>query len=156
MWLWCFDRAGAVVSSRFNFIRHLPLLVLVLAILQHFNEEDWGMHPAFVPCYDGKDSFLVNLQRPLSAGGTQTVAVKIDTSSVHSRLSLFSRATIVCPATSDVLKCEGDMITKIYHSEETRTSEVEILARAYEVAALADKEGMDGARVRGRLPTLLA
>lgn len=156
MWLLCFDRAGVIVSGGFNFITHLPFLAALLAILQRFNEEDWGHHAAFSPC-DGtngeKNTYNVELS-PVQQT-IKSLTINIDARKTCPPHNLFSRATSVCPTTfiTGNELAQNNMVAKISYPDATRMSEVDILLRAYKVA---DLPGEDGSRVRGHLPTLIA
>jgi hypothetical protein len=77
--------------------------------------------------------------------------------------SLFGRSTVVLPVTSCLANPlqpgtsleDVEMVAKIYHPEDTRRSEVDILKFAYSIAGRAEDEE-DRGYLRGHLPLLIA
>lgn len=155
MWLWWYDRGGAVQSHGLDIIANLPHLVVLLAILRHFGDEAWGLNPAFTAITDpeGKKRWAFDLQ------GHSFTVQQADDRPLY--LSLFSRGSSVVrvksmsdyPFPPKTALNDQEMVAKIYHPEAARTSEVELLGLAYAVAAGGDE---DAYHVRGHLPALVA
>ncbi|KZT23026.1 hypothetical protein NEOLEDRAFT_579528 [Neolentinus lepideus HHB14362 ss-1] len=150
IWLWWFDRGGAIQSCGMNFITHLPYFVLLLDILRRFDEHAWGVNRVFKKT-DVADTFEVVLHGPGPEPAEVTVTLNALT---HMHLHLFNRGTTVVPATSEDPSLPGnDMVAKIYHPDEQRENEINILAEVYKVAA---GEAENAKRVYGHVPVLLA
>lgn len=161
MWLWWHHRGGSVQSHGFSFLDDFPFFVALLAILQRFDEQDWGWHRAFIPCTDkyGYDALQVELT---GMGWPDSSAhVTIHTNAIRLPVRLFGRGTSVFAATSsssDPLSPgetpEGvEMVAKIYYADQARSSERDLLRYAYGIVA---QDGEDGKRVRGHVPVLVA
>ncbi|KZT25737.1 hypothetical protein NEOLEDRAFT_1133265 [Neolentinus lepideus HHB14362 ss-1] len=158
IWLWWFDRGGAIQSGGMNFIKNLPYLVVLLDILRRFDEHAWGVNRVFKKkAIDGM--FDVELHGPQPE--LAKVTVTLDARKTPLYLHLFSRGTAAVPATSEdpcpispnMKLSHYDMIAKIYHVDEQRENEIKILANVYEVASRT----AEGAKhVRGHVPVLFA
>ncbi|KZT23021.1 hypothetical protein NEOLEDRAFT_579186 [Neolentinus lepideus HHB14362 ss-1] len=157
IWLWWFDRGGAIQSCGMNFITHLPYFVLLLDILRRFDEHAWGASRVFQK-KDSEDVLDVEIHGPGPEPAKVTVTLGALT---HLHLHLFRHGTAVVPATSEdpcpisVTKklSEYEMVAKICDLDEQRENEINILAEVYKVAA---EEKEDAKRVRGHVPILLA
>lgn len=44
IWLWWYDRQGAIQSTGFNYIQHLPYYLLILLCFQRFDLKAWGFN----------------------------------------------------------------------------------------------------------------
>ncbi|KZT25961.1 hypothetical protein NEOLEDRAFT_1113837 [Neolentinus lepideus HHB14362 ss-1] len=156
IWLWWFDRCGAIQSGGMNFITNLPYLVVLLDILRRFDEHAWGLNDLFRETGDV-------LELDLHGPGPQpaNITVTLNARDTPLSLHLFSRGTAVVPATSEDPSpispneklSDYKMVAKIYHVDEQRDSEISILAEAYKVAA---KPTNEAGYVRGHLPVLFA
>ncbi|KAI0315655.1 hypothetical protein OF83DRAFT_1131027, partial [Amylostereum chailletii] len=49
VWVWWYDRQGAIQTDGLNFVQDLPRFLVLLFALQRFDLEDWGFHPALDP-----------------------------------------------------------------------------------------------------------
>jgi hypothetical protein len=168
MWMWWFDRDGAIQSFGLNFIADFHLFVALLAILQRFDKVAWGFDSTFRP-YKGDDTMEqgtvdVTVLGPPQSPGDERPKVKISLrpGDTPLALNLFTHSSSVVPITrsAGVLLYDGkpldpstELVAKIYHPSENRDSEADILALAYKVAAGRDE---DATAVRGHLPILVA
>lgn len=165
MWLWWFDRAGTIQSSSLNFIQDFPYFVVLMCILDRFQDADWCMNPVFSACppllgtHGGiRPSYQVTLEGP--GPERRKLNVTLHPAETPLQLSLFSRGSAVVEATSsDPLPLSpanfllgGEIVAKVYYPDEIRRSEADILAYAYGIAAQQDI----GKHVRGHVPILFA
>jgi hypothetical protein len=166
--MWWFDRDGAIQSYGLNFIADFHLFVALLAVLQRFDKADWGFDPTFRP-YEGDDTKkqstidVTVLGLPQQPGDERPkVEISLRSGKTPLALNLFGRSSSVFPVThrsgvllynSEPLNPGTELVAKIYHSNENRDSEADILALAYKVAAGTDE---DATAVRGHLPILVA
>ncbi|KZT25740.1 hypothetical protein NEOLEDRAFT_337984 [Neolentinus lepideus HHB14362 ss-1] len=158
IWLWWFDRGGAIQSGGMNFIRNLPYLVVLLDILRRFDQHAWGVNRVFKK-KETDGLFDVELLGPQPE--LAKVTVTLDARKIPLYLHLFSRGTAVVPATSkdpcpispNTKLSKYDMVAKIYHVDEQQENEIKILTAVYEVASRTT----EGAKhVRGHVPVLFA
>lgn len=49
VWVWWYDREGAIQSTGINFITDLPRFFVLLLTLQRFELKDWGFVPELDP-----------------------------------------------------------------------------------------------------------
>lgn len=163
IWLWWFDHGGAIQSCGLNFVSNLPIFVALLAILQRFDRERWGYDSTFKQGPREKTYNITLFGIPNQPEGDQPeVEVTIIPGKIPLSLDLFSRASSVVPAEctsnhlysdSTLLRPGHELVAKIYHPNENRTNEVDLLAHAYRAAAAND----DNARnIRGHVPIVLA
>jgi hypothetical protein len=153
MWVWWYDRGGALQTEGFSIVSDLPFLVTFLAILQRFSKAAWGILPELEPL-PVQNMFKVTL----NSHDGQDIDVAIDAREARQRLGLMSRATVVAKATSEspnplllgkTFAGMQDLVVKISWPEKSRTSEVDLLRRAYCDAA-------EDPKMRGHIPVALA
>jgi hypothetical protein len=155
IYIWYFDRQGAIQASGFNFIQDLPQFMVLLLVMQRMRNVDWGLHPLFARAtssspkihVDDKDLGRVDLKFDLEAEDRTT------------HYGLRGRATNVFPVESARLseilqKCprentSGEMVAKIFWPEESRESEPDILKK---VQTIAEAHPND---VKGHIPEMV-
>jgi hypothetical protein len=150
LWLWWYDRGGAVQSYGLDFVTDFPYLLDLFAILAHFNDKAWGFLKDIFPLSEDKQMFRVTLD---------DTEFDILDSLAPKNLTLFGRATTVCPVKSNDVHpldlAEGlddeELIAKIYWPEDARTNEKDLLDLAYAIGSQSNGED-----VRGHLPVLVA
>lgn len=149
-----------------RFIQDLPAFLVLLLALDRFEVEDWGLNPLVDPGgverqYHGTLSPNANLSITLDVPthslstvtiGSETVKVKVDETFIHRPYVFLGRGTQVYPV-SVVGHPELHAIAKISWIEDVRDSEVEVLAKAWEVAREVARED---ATVRGHIPEVIA
>jgi hypothetical protein len=173
--VWYFDRGTVVRTTGMDIFEDLPFFILLLAILQRMDQHDFGQHPAFEPVrglslidlLGGRGQYEFDVE---DAQG-QSLRLRFTPNSRPLPLSFLGRGTAVSDVeiVGDSTSCGMDLskyklVAKIYHPEQSRTSEVDILKHAYNVAQQdnpADffpsglKPSNDASYARGHLPVLL-
>lgn len=161
LWLWWFNRGGAIHSHGLNFIGDFHVFVALLAILQRFGPENWGQDTTF-RLHENNTINISLLGIPLNNDGTRpTINITVDDPSPrHLALNLFTHASCIVP-----VKCSTNFedyfgttvgkeyVAKISFPNEVRSNEAMLLTYAYQIAR---ENNDDGAAIRGHIPTLLA
>ncbi|KAH7891077.1 hypothetical protein F5I97DRAFT_128414 [Phlebopus sp. FC_14] len=129
LYIWRYDRQGAIQCSAHNFIEDLPRFLVLLFAMQRFQDCHCGLNPSI----DSK--FEACSRSQLS-------------SDEHS-----GPATNVFPATSKTHSSEGPLIAKVFWAEESRKSEPDILKKVYEIAGNNNVKGRDD--VEGHVPAMV-
>ena len=113
VWIWWYDRQGAIQTQGINFVQDLPRFLILLFAFQRFKLEDWGFNTTLDP-----QSEVIHCHRK-GTGGSRTVAdrcfdfpppgislsepvqIRIDTGNqVHHIYSLTGRGTSVFGGTA--------------------------------------------------------
>ncbi|PVF92559.1 hypothetical protein CPB86DRAFT_744149 [Serendipita vermifera] len=130
LWLWWYDRQGALQSHGINFLQDLPSLMVLLFAFQRLGEEEWGVGIDFPNESTGDFKF---------DDGT---LVHFDTNEMKETWGITRRATCIIPC-----KVEGcgdtEFVLKVSQPETTRIAEHVILEEAH---AIDDED------VKGHLP----
>jgi hypothetical protein len=150
LWLWWYDRGGAVQSYGLDFVTDLPYLLDLFAILAHFDDKAWGIAKDIFPLSKDKQTFRITLN---------DTEFDIFDSLAPKSLTLFGRATTVCPVKSNDVHPldpaesldDEELVAKVYWPENTRTNEKDLLDLAYAIGGQPNGED-----VRGHLPVLVA
>lgn len=149
VWIWWYDRAGAIQTSGLNFLIDMPYFLAFLAIIQRFDGKAWGFNSVFTASSNDSLTFTV------SSFDSHKVEVTIDDDK-KLYLSLFGHGGAVIPARSRSLNPlfpdktleDVELVAKIYLPDNSRMSEADLLRKAYTIAATEDD-------VRGHLPVLI-
>ncbi|RDB14846.1 hypothetical protein Hypma_016375 [Hypsizygus marmoreus] len=160
VWVWWFDRQGAIQSTGINFIQDLPYFVAPLVALQRFDLKEWGIAEELV--YDPAALHITGL---IEVRFPQKRAIMFShLSEIFSGFSLVGRGTRVFLAGGsftrdgesragdpfkgqDLFYDRVDLVLKGYWPERTRVNEGDILTRA---TTIKDP------RIEGHLPELVA
>ncbi|GBE83532.1 hypothetical protein SCP_0505860 [Sparassis crispa] len=103
VWVWWYDRQGAIQSSGVNFVTDLPYFLVLLAVFQRFTLKDWGIETSLM------NEAEKHHRRIISSAGKYLA----EEHPHHDRQSLYMTA-IAC-------------LAEIYWPEIERRSEVDIL-----------------------------
>lgn len=160
VWIWWFDRQGAIQSAGINFVQDLPYFVVLLVAFQRFNLEFWGIIEAFQPREGSYSAPVFNVEFP-DQGLVVTTTLKAD---IYERYNLTGRCTRVYSALGAVddedlsLSTNADigerlpgtkMALKIYWPEWSRPHEADILEKARAL-------GKSNSAIKDHIPELLA
>ena len=142
LYIWRYDRQGAIQCSALNPIQELPRFLVLLLVMERFEDRHWGLNARVDPNFG-------ELPKPPSNSPVSTTMYiddpekgKVDLTlnwSSDKRVShygLNGRATNVYPTTSVALGSTEKLVVKLFWGEETRTSEAEILRKVYEIAEM--------------------
>ncbi|CAE6439335.1 unnamed protein product, partial [Rhizoctonia solani] len=143
LWIWWFDRQGAIQSSGINFIEDLPRFMVLLFAIQRFDLDDWGFDEALDP------SVALRHSSP-DIPTTQTVEYEVDGKDgkikvrfsskiekpLHEVFSLKGRCTHVFPVAGTPE--QPPLVAKLYWPNQDRPHEAEIIDHARENLDLVD------------------
>lgn len=165
LWLWWFDRGGAIQSYGLDFVTDFPAFIVLLAILRRFGPQHWGAHPDILPygiSYPKSESQPNSWDLKLHGADEATIVnVTIHEKQKATYLDLFSRSSVVLPAKSSTnwplrpghsLR-DVQMVAKISFPDSARENEADLLRFAY---AIAEDDKKDGKYIKGHLPVLIA
>lgn len=164
IYLWWYDHGGAIQSHGLDFFQDFPYLVALLTILDHFNDADWGSHPAFQeaePSDEGTLAYDLTLKGEGPAASETVFRLDFRPTERNSAYSLFGRGTSVLPVTSSAVNPLQEMtslenvkmVAKMYYPETARMDESGLLKVAHSMAG--SKLDPDG-YIQGHLLLLLA
>jgi len=152
VYVWWYDREGAIQSHGINFVQDLPYFLVLLLAFQRFTEDDWGIISAFRA--QGNKVFLFSF--PATVPALDIVIEK--TGKVHDHYGIVGRATRVLraeskseslhPRTNQTLK-GLELVLKISWPEASRVPEGQIIEAAV-------KLGEHNDNVRDHLPDLIS
>ena len=140
LYVWRYNRHRAIQCSALNFIKDLPRFLVLLLAMQRFHNRHWGLHPLIDPKFgelaEPPPNSPVVTTMLINDREQGRVDVTLDWSSENrvSHYGLNGRATNVYPATSNKFASRGNLVAKLFWTEESRTSEPEILKKVYEIA----------------------
>lgn len=147
LYLWRYDRQGAIQCSGFNFIQDLPRFLVLLLTMQRFENRHWGLNPHIDPWFgDCPKSHKVIF--PDGQGRDIDITLELLSDERITHFVLNGRATNVFPAKSKTFRHEDDIVAKVCWAEESRKSEPEILQKVYKIAKWNED-------VRGHVPDML-
>ncbi|EUC60748.1 hypothetical protein RSOL_362590 [Rhizoctonia solani AG-3 Rhs1AP] len=135
LWIWWFDRQGAIQSTGINFIEDLPRFILLLACFQRFDIADWGFDEQLDPSVPLRHSDTTEPE-------PQTVEYEVDGKDgklkvqfvsnldllVHEPFNLKGKSTNVFPV--DGTQGQPPLVAKLYWPNEDHQHEVQIIQRA--------------------------
>ncbi|KAH7889059.1 hypothetical protein F5I97DRAFT_1828322 [Phlebopus sp. FC_14] len=152
LYIWRYDRQGAIQCSALNFIEDLPRFLVLLFAMQRFQDCHWGLNPnidpKFEPCSRSPTMTFHDQQ-----GKETDIELELSSDERRTHFGLNGRATNVFPATSETLSSEGPLIAKVFWAEESRKSEPDILQKVYEIAGNNNVKGRDD--VEGHVPAMV-
>ncbi|KAG9074953.1 hypothetical protein FS749_013448, partial [Ceratobasidium sp. UAMH 11750] len=154
VWVWWYDRQGAIQSSGINIPRDLPLFVVLLLVLQRFSRADWGYN-LVLESRASQDTALRAVQFP-------GLDVSVDLNVVRAcSFSLVGRATVVLGASSSSPSVSGrELVAKLSWPDKKRLSEETIIEQAIKGApstedhlpkVFASSDGYDTEVIRRQL-----
>ncbi|KAH7891061.1 hypothetical protein F5I97DRAFT_1827025 [Phlebopus sp. FC_14] len=148
LYVWRYDRQGAIQCSAINFMLDLPRFLVLLSAMQRFDNRSWGLNPNIDPEFGPRPE---SRTMQLANGSHKQMNVTLQLSSEEriTHYGLNGRATNVFPATSDD-PMYSSVIVKVFWGEKSRRSEPEILAIVEGIA-----NGENGKGVKGHIPKLL-
>ncbi|KAG8688640.1 hypothetical protein FRC08_011320 [Ceratobasidium sp. 394] len=145
VWVWWYDRQGAIQSSGIDLSRDLPLFAVLLLVLQRFSRADWGYNPILEPQASrgtGTDSDLSAVQEAASlrVASFPGLDVSIDLDDVRScSFGLIGRGTLVLGAGSSSPGMRGrELVAKLSWPDKTRLSVEAIIEQAIKRAPSAE------------------
>ncbi|CAE7202534.1 unnamed protein product, partial [Rhizoctonia solani] len=141
LWIWWFDRQGAIQSTGINFINDLPRLLVFLCCLQRFDTVDWGFNAALDPSITMRHlTDVAPTPQPvqLQVYGKDGMLMVAFTSDIDQRLHdpvcLKGKSTVVF----DVTGIPGQpLVAKLYWPDHNRPHEVDVISGARKVPNLA-------------------
>ncbi|KAH7891040.1 hypothetical protein F5I97DRAFT_1976866 [Phlebopus sp. FC_14] len=152
LYIWRYDRQGAIQCSALNFIEDLPRFLVLLFAMQRFQDCHWGLNPnidpKFKPCSRSPTMTFHDQQ-----GKEIDIELELSSDERRTHFGLNGRATNVFPATSETLSSEGPLIARVFWAEESRKSEPDILQKVYEIAGNNNVKGRDD--VEGHVPAMV-
>ncbi|KZP34650.1 hypothetical protein FIBSPDRAFT_13352 [Athelia psychrophila] len=161
LWLWIYDRQGAIQSYGLDFIKDFPRFVVLLAAFQRFNRQDWGFNPDLEPLRVPTDPVKLIFTTPgTGSAPIHTYTVTLTNDILYERPTLCGRASHVVTVTverdGEAYTGEGaggdEFVLKVGWPESTRISEVQIIAKAKEIA---DQEPEGKHYITGHLPEVI-
>ncbi|KAH7891074.1 hypothetical protein F5I97DRAFT_1799223, partial [Phlebopus sp. FC_14] len=152
LYIWRYDRQGAIQCSALNLVEDLPRFLVLLFAMQRFQDCHWGLNPnidpKFKPCSRSPTMTFHDQQ-----GKETDIELELSSDERRTHFGLNGRATNVFPATSETLSSEGPLIAKVFWAEESRKSEPDILQKVYEIAGNNNVKGRDD--VEGHVPAMV-
>ncbi|GBE85469.1 hypothetical protein SCP_0706560 [Sparassis crispa] len=140
VWVWWYDRQGAIQSSGVDFVADLPYFLVLLAVFQRFTLQDGGIETRLVNEAEKHHRRIISSAGKYVAGehphhdredfpftcsaGTKVSVARSEP--VYDRYSLPGRGTSMYKAKRGVPHGE-ELVMKIYWPEMERRSEVDIL-----------------------------
>ncbi|KAG8708425.1 hypothetical protein FRC11_006490 [Ceratobasidium sp. 423] len=135
MWLWWFDRQGAIQSTGIHFIEDLPRFLVFLLAIQRFTLADWGFDVKLDPLLTLRHSSqkLAPAQIELDVQKNLKISFRTDTKMLsREAFCLKGRFTNVFGVTSDTE--DQPQVAKLYWPNRDRVHEAKIINRARKVA----------------------
>ncbi|KAH7891059.1 hypothetical protein F5I97DRAFT_1827023 [Phlebopus sp. FC_14] len=152
LYIWRYDRQGAIQCSALNFIEDLPRFLVLLFAMQRFQDCHWGLNPNIDPKFEAC-SRSPTMTFHDQQGKEIDIELELSSDERRTHFGLNGRATDVFPATSETLSSEGPLIAKVFWAEESRKSEPDILQKVYEIAGNNNVKGRDD--VEGHVPVMV-
>ncbi|KAF9458041.1 hypothetical protein BDZ94DRAFT_1301484 [Collybia nuda] len=159
VWIWWFDRQGAIQSAGINFVQDLPYFVVLLVVFQRFDFGHWGVLEEFWP------HMIHSIPQFNVKFCTENIVVAAEPrADLYQRYSLTGRCTQVYTAIGALDKqyqplstnplvlgelSSDSLALKMYWPEESRPNEAEILKRAFALGKTQDA-------IHDHIPELLA
>jgi hypothetical protein len=156
MWLWYFDRGTIVRTKGMDIFKDFPFFVLLLSIFQRMGRHAFGQHSAFdpvkptplpkpnpLPVKEWIEQYSTTAEYEFVVKDAQEklLRLRFKPGSKPMHLSLLGRGTVVSDVeiVGDSMSCGRDLrdvelVAKIYHPEESRPNEVDLLKHAYDAA----------------------
>ncbi|KAH7891085.1 hypothetical protein F5I97DRAFT_1923646 [Phlebopus sp. FC_14] len=149
LYVWRYDRQGAIQCSAINFMLDLPRFLVLLSAMQRFDNRSWGLNPKIDPEFGSRpESRTIQLANGSHKQMNVTLQLSSDERITHYGLN--GRAINVFPATSDDPMYSG-VIVKVFWGEKSRRSEPGIL----EIVEGIAQDERNGKEVEGHFPKLL-
>lgn len=151
LYLWRYDRQGIIQCSGFNFILDLPRFLVLLLIMQRFENRHWGLNPHIDDDFGHRPGHCMMTLRSTNDPGEDDISITLELSDQKAvtHFGLNGRATNMFSAKSRSLSDkEDDLVVKIFWPEVVRMSEPDILRRVYSIAEHNDD-------VKGHVPEFL-
>ncbi|KAH7891062.1 hypothetical protein F5I97DRAFT_1964446 [Phlebopus sp. FC_14] len=152
LYIWRYDRQGAIQCSAHNFIEDLPRFVVLLFAMQRFQDCHRGLNPSIDPKFEAC-SRSPTMTFHDQQGKETDIELELSSDERRTHFGLNGRATNVFPATSETLSSEGPLIARVFWAEESRKSEPDILQKVYEIAGNNNVKGRDD--VEGHVPAMV-
>ncbi|CAE6387009.1 unnamed protein product [Rhizoctonia solani] len=138
VWIWWFDRQGAIQSTGINFIKDLPRFLIFLVCIQRFTITDWGFDEKLDPSsvlrhssHKSPSSSPVELEVDGNNGKFKVNFNSDMPAFLHQVFCLKGKSTRVFEVTSD-LDNKLPLVAKLYWPNQNRQHEAEIIRRARE------------------------
>ncbi|KAG0698935.1 hypothetical protein DFH29DRAFT_834252 [Suillus ampliporus] len=152
LYMWYFDRQGAIQFSGINFVQDLPRFMVLLLAMQRMENAQWGFNPEFEPTPGSSGEIRV----PDPEHGSVDLKFDLKSTERTTHFGLRGRATTVFPVESVKLSSllsdspnkSKELVAKLYWPEESRESEAEILKKVYKIAE-------SEAQVKGHVPEMV-
>ncbi|KAH7881923.1 hypothetical protein F5I97DRAFT_1991515 [Phlebopus sp. FC_14] len=148
LYVWRYDRQGAIQCSAINFMLDLPRFLVLLSAMQRFDNRSWGLNPNIDPEFGPRPESRT-IQLANGSHKQMNVTLQLSSEERITHYGLNGRAINVFPATSDDPMYFG-VIVKVFWGEKSRRSEPRILAIVEGIA-----NGENGKGVKGHIPRLL-
>ncbi|KEP49327.1 hypothetical protein V565_102880 [Rhizoctonia solani 123E] len=136
VWIWWFDRQGAIQSTGINFIKNLPRFLVFLLAIQRFDLADWGFDEELdpsIPLRHTSDA-RPTPQRVEYQVDNKAEKLKVNFTSdieenLHEVFSLKGKSTNVFKVTAPG---QPPLVAKLYWPNHNRAHEVKIINHACE------------------------
>jgi hypothetical protein len=144
IYIWYFDRQGAIQASGFNFIQDLPRLIVLLLIMQRMGNADWGLHP-----FDRATSFSYKIHVDNKDLGRVDLKFDLEAEDCTTHYGLRGCATNVVLQKCTSQNTSGEMVAKIFWPEESHENEPDILKKVQKIAEAHPND------VKGHIPEMV-
>ncbi|KAH7888350.1 hypothetical protein F5I97DRAFT_684837 [Phlebopus sp. FC_14] len=126
LYVWRYDRQGAIQCSAINFMLDLPRFLVLLSAMQRFDNCSWGLNPKIDPEFGPRPESRT-IQLANGSHKQMNVTLQLSSEERITHYGLNGRATNVFPATGKDPNYSSDIIVKVFWGEKSRESEPEIL-----------------------------
>lgn len=141
LWVWWYDRQGAIQSQGISFLVNLPHFLVLLLAFQRFSPEDWGLSPSMNAdihsvhtrhCTNESGEALYTMPQSFKCQLEDLIEVDMTIPFAY-RYGMVGRATSVFKCTSETKSGSVPLVAKISWPEATRDSEADIIREAHRV-----------------------
>ncbi|QRV90408.1 hypothetical protein RhiJN_18426 [Ceratobasidium sp. AG-Ba] len=139
LWVWWYDRQGAIQSTGIDIVQDLPRFAALLLAFQRFGRADWGYDPTFDPEITSKDTSKVDHVATLRKIHFEGLDVAVDLSDIiHETYCLSGRGTTVLGASdANPTNASPSLVLKCSWANKLRPTEKAIIEKAIKVAPQA-------------------
>ncbi|QRV90416.1 hypothetical protein RhiJN_18434 [Ceratobasidium sp. AG-Ba] len=139
LWVWWYDRQGAIQTTGIDIVQDLPRFAALLLAFQRFRRADWGYGPTFDPeviSQDGPKEKSASTVRKIHFEGLDVI-INLD-DIIHETYCLSGRSTTVLGASdANPANASPHLILKCSWAHKSRPTEKAIIEKAIKVAPRA-------------------
>ncbi|CAE6352121.1 unnamed protein product [Rhizoctonia solani] len=133
VWIWWFDRQGAIQSKGINIIEDLPRFLVLLFAFQRFTLTDWGFDVELDPSVPPRAPLTpqpVQLEFDGEDGKFKVGFTPGPDIMLHNVFNLRGKSTTVFRVTSHLNTNNSGLVAKLYWPNQDRPHEADIIKRA--------------------------